>query len=58
MTTYKITYRAGITLPFTVEAGYYKLDDGWFTFKTEDHKAVLTANAEDVRSVERVEPAN
>lgn len=54
MTAWKITYRQAMTW-HNVEAEYYKLEDGWFTFKTADHKAVLTANAEDVISVARIE---
>lgn len=57
--TYKIEYRAGAftASPDGVEADYYKREDGWFVFKTADHKALFEVNADDVRSITRVSAA-
>ncbi|TFC59413.1 MULTISPECIES: hypothetical protein [unclassified Cryobacterium] len=37
----------------SIEAEYYRREDGWFTFKNAEHKAVLDIPAGEVLSVKR-----
>lgn len=38
----------------TVDARYYKIDDGWVTFKSDDHNFIADFQASSVRYIMKV----
>jgi hypothetical protein len=57
MTKFKITYRPNGAMNVgrteSIEAEYFRLNEGWFEFKDAEHKQVLTVFEHSVESVAR-----